>query len=367
MSLQRTVLFDTHKQAAGRMVPFAGWEMPVQYSSILEEHMKVRSECGLFDVSHMGEVRVSGPNAKAFLEKITPNVLEGQKDGQIRYNAILNDNGGIRDDVTIFRESDSSYFIVVNASNVDKIWAHLNEKKEPGVTLENLSDRYSLLALQGPLAEEILKSHSEFPSDRIDALAYYHFFDTETIRISRTGYTGEDGFEIMCENDRAPSLWKELIDLGGSRILPAGLGARDSLRLEAMYPLYGHELTEDRTPVESGIGWIVKEKPIAYPHMDRILKQKQSHPDHKICGFILEEGGIAREGMDVLIDGNIVGQVQSGVYSPVLKKGIGTAFLPYESITAERPIEILIRDRRVKAKLHSGAFVKGTAGRKRAN
>lgn len=349
------------------MVPFAGWEMPVQYSSILEEHMKVRNECGLFDVSHMGEIRVSGPGAKSFLEKITPNLIEGQKDGQIRYNAILNDNGGIRDDVTIFRENDTSYFIIVNASNLDKVWAFLNERKQEGVLLENLSDRYALLALQGPLAEEILKSHPDMPADRIDALPYYHFMDTDTMRISRTGYTGEDGFEIMCETDRAPSLWKELLELGGSRILPAGLGARDSLRLEAMYPLYGHELTEDRTPVEGGIGWIVKEKAIAYPQMERILQQKKDNPERKICGFVLEEGGIAREGMDVLIDGTVAGQVQSGVFSPVLKKGIGTAFLPFNSIEPGRAIEIQIRDRRVKARLHSGAFVKGSAGKKRAN
>jgi aminomethyltransferase len=367
MTLQRTALFHIHKQSSARMVPFAGWEMPVQYTSIIEEHMKVRSECGLFDVSHMGEIRVSGPQSKNFLERLTPNLLEGQKDGQIRYNAILNDRGGIRDDVTIFRESESSYFLIVNASNVSKIWSYLNERKEPGITLENLSDRYSLLALQGPLAEEILKLHKEIPADRIEALPYYHYFDTDTLRISRTGYTGEDGFEIMCENERAASLWKELIELGGTKILPAGLGARDSLRLEAMYPLYGHELTEDRTPVESGIGWIVKEKAVPYPKMDYIVQQKLTHPDQKICGFILEEGGIAREGMDVLIEGRTAGTVQSGVYSPVLKKGIGTAFLPYKEIAAGRQVEIRIRDRLVKAKLHTGPFVKGTAGKKRAN
>ena len=364
MSLKRTSLYDTHIQAKGRMVPYAGFEMPVQYTSIIEEHLKVRSKCGLFDVSHMGEIRVSGKNSIPFLERITPNHVTGQQDGQIRYNVILNESGGIVDDITIEREAEDSYLLIVNASNTEKVWQYLNKQDLTDVKIENESDNYSLLALQGPLAESILAKHSAFSAALIANLRYFHFTDVSNIRLSRTGYTGEDGFELMCTNDRAVLLWQELIDIGGSDISPVGLGARDSLRLEARYPLYGHELTDDRTAIESGIGFIVKEKNPPYLQMQKIIDQKKNGSESKITGFMLEESGIARDGMQVLIDGKVAGTVQSGGFSPVLKKGIGTAFLPSAFVEAGRPVEILIRDRPTKAKLHTTAFVKGTAGKK---
>lgn len=354
------------------MVPFAGWDMPVQYSSIIEEHMKVRQSCGLFDVSHMGEIRVSGPRALEFLDGCTPNLVAGQVDGQIRYNAILNSTGGLHDDITVFRESSDSYFLVVNASNADKVWERLGAMRPAsGVTLENLSDRYALVALQGPLAEDILARHPAMSAiaDRILSLKYYHFLDTEIhgtfVRISRTGYTGEDGFEILCENAQAPELWNTLMKTGGDRILPAGLGCRDSLRLEAMYPLYGHELGEERTPVEGGIGWIVKEKPKPYPAMETILAQKAHGPAERIAPFLLDAPGVAREGYPVFVNGTAAGTVQSGAFSPVLKKSIGTVFVPMAATAPGTKIEIEIREKRLPATIQKGAFVSGSAGRKK--
>ena len=359
--MQRTPLYDTHISHGGRMVVYAGYDMPVQYSSIIEEHKKVRSACGLFDVSHMGEIRVIGPNSLTFLESLTPNLVEGQSIGQIRYNAILNEQGGVKDDITIFKESDDSYFLIVNASNSEKIWSYLNEKKIPNVILENRSRDYSLLALQGPLSESILKSHPDFNAGQIESLPYFHFIDVKDIRVSRTGYTGEDGFEILCSNERVTALWQELMELGGENILPAGLGARDSLRLEMMYPLYGHELTEDRTPVESGLGWIVKQKQIPYFQMEKILNQKKNGTERRICGFVLQESGIARDGMQVFIDGKEQGTVQSGAFSPILAKSIGTTFLPTELIKDQLSVQIKIRDKLVSATLQTKPFVKGSA------
>ncbi|MCX7810677.1 MAG: glycine cleavage system aminomethyltransferase GcvT [Leptospiraceae bacterium] len=389
MTLKRTYLLEEHKKLKARLVPFAGWEMPVQYTSIIEEHLAVRNHVGIFDVSHMGEIQVKGKDAISFLEQLTPNTIEDQKIYQIRYNAILNHDGGVKDDVTIFRESNDSFFIIVNASNVDKIWQYLNEEKShqgrKELELINQSDEYSMLAIQGPEAEnitiEIFKDYANF----IKELKYYYFSDiqyhNEIVRISRTGYTGEDGFEILCNHKLAIHLWNEFIN---HKVIPCGLGARDSLRLEAMYPLYGHELKEDRTPVESGIGWIVKEKDVNYYAKEKLLNQKKNNPEKIIVPFVMIDKGIPREGYKVygkeftegfssppcllpemLTELDIIGEVQSGLYSPSLKTGIGTAFLPFNFKNTENEICIEIRDKMFKAKVHKGAFVKGTAGKKK--
>jgi aminomethyltransferase len=351
--------------------------------------LAVRNHVGIFDVSHMGEIQVKGKDAISFLELLTPNTIEDQKIYQIRYNAILNHDGGVKDDVTIFRESNDSFFIIVNASNVDKIWQYLNEEKSyqgrKELELINQSDEYSMLAIQGPEAEnitiEIFKDYANF----IKELKYYYFSDiqyhNEIVRISRTGYTGEDGFEILCNHKLAIHLWNEFIN---HKVIPCGLGARDSLRLEAMYPLYGHELKEDRTPVESGIGWIVKEKDVNYYAKEKLLNQKKNNPEKIIVPFVMIDKGIPREGYKVygkeftegfssppcllpetLTELDIIGEVQSGLYSPSLKTGIGTAFLPFNFKNTENEICIEIRDKMFKAKVHKGAFVKGTAGKKK--
>lgn len=372
MNLKKTILNQVHKNLKARMIDFAGWEMPVQYTSIIDEHLAVRNEVGIFDVSHMGQISISGKDSILFLEKITPNYVENQKIKQVRYNAILNHKGGIKDDITIFRESEENFLIIVNASNIEKIWNYLLQESKlyKNLKLNNLSDELSMIAIQGPEAEKYtLEVFPEFKEIIIN-LKYYHFdqlkFQKEEIKIARTGYTGEDGFEIIAKNDIIIPIWENFIKLNTK---PCGLGARDSLRLEAFYPLYGHELNEDRTPIESGIGWIVKEKEMDYHGKNILINQKKNNPQNIIVPFILEENGIPREGYRVFYSNSnkeeIIGTVQSGVYSPILKKGIGTAFLPYSFKENQKEIFIEIRDKKVKAKINQGAFVKGTAGQKK--
>ncbi len=367
MSLKRTPLYNEHKRLQARMVPFAGWEMPVQYSSIIDEHLTVRMQVGIFDVSHMGEIIVKGKDSIKFLDKLTPNLIEDQKVYQVRYNAILNHKGGIKDDVTIFRESEESFFIIVNASNIDKIYNYfISENHYKNLDIYNVSDAYSMIAVQGPEAEEktieIFKNYATLIQD----LKYYHFididFEGEKIRISRTGYTGEDGYEIITSPTLGLKIWNIFIKNG---VKPCGLGARDSLRLEALYPLYGHELNEERTPVESGIGWIVRDKEINYYGKEHLLHQKKYGPEYIIIPFIMSEKSIPREHYKVYDNHREIGTVQSGLFSPSLKIGIGTAFLPIDYKKNEKEIYIEIRDKKIKAKTYSGAFIKGTAGRKR--
>lgn len=385
MNLKRTPLFEEHRKLKARMVPFAGWEMPVQYTSIIEEHLAVRTYAGIFDVSHMGEIIVKGKDSISFLEKITPNYVEDQRINQIRYNAILNHHGGIKDDVTIFRESEDSFMMIVNASNVDKIWNYLNEEKQSfnQIDILNNSNDYSMIAIQGPEAENITIEIFKDYATAIKELKYYHFVDiyhkNELIRISRTGYTGEDGFEILCNHHNAIYLWNEFIH---KNIKPCGLGARDSLRLEALYPLYGHELNEDRTPIEGGIGWIVKDKDINYYGKDKLLLQKKENPEKIIVPFKMTDKNIPREGYKVygkeinhqyssppcllpemITEIDYIGQVQSGLFSPSLKIGIGTAFIPFSFKNSNKEIFIEIRDKKIKASIHNGPFIKGTAGK----
>lgn len=349
------------------MVPFAGYSMPVQYTSIIEEHKAVREHCGLFDASHMGEFIIKGKNAGKFLESVTCNHVVSTKPGQIKYNAILNDSGGVKDDVTIFRESEESYFVVVNAANREKILSYLNEKGQnaENLSIEDRSDDYGLIAIQGPSAVHVMKK--VFPG--CENIQYFYFEDFNnaySARISRTGYTGEDGFEIFLPAKEAPSVWQKLTEAGKEfSVKPCGLGARDTLRLEACYSLYGHELSEDLNPVESGIGWIVKEKEIMYPKMDMLLSLKKSGPEKKITSFQLTEGGVPRDGYEVYDkDGNKIGEVKSGAHSPVLKKGIGTALLPV-SFTKDHPnpLQIKIREKFVPAETVKAPFIKGTAGK----
>jgi aminomethyltransferase len=365
MDLKKTCLYDKHLEHKGRMVPYAGWNMPVQYTSIIEEHMAVRNTAGLFDVSHMGEILIEGSEALNYLESITCNTVGSLKHGQIQYNALINDNGGLVDDITIYRENESSFFMVVNASNTDKAFSYIKSKAPAkDITITNKSSYYGQIALQGPVSDKIIKTllphNFSFPE-------YYHFTDTQIlnidVRLSRTGYTGEDGFEIYMAAESAPAIWTAIMNAGKDHgILPCGLGSRDALRLEARYPLYGHELGDDITPVESGIGWIVKEKEIHFPKYDHIINQKKNGSAMKVAGFIVEGQGIPREGFPVFTENESASYtVMSGAFSPVLKKSIGTVLLPSD-YTGKLFVEI--RGKKIPAVLHKGAFVKGTAGKK---
>lgn len=340
--------------------------MPLQYESIIKEHMAVREKAGIFDVSHMGEVIVENDGSLEFLESITCNSIASLYPGRVQYNALINPNGGIVDDILIYQINENKYFIVVNASNTEKAFTFMQNHKPEGVLLENKSTEYHQIAIQGPLAADIVEKHF---NQSFSDIKYYHFKDIDFngvfYRISRTGYTGEDGFEVYCDNNSGVLLWDALLKSGADRgLLPVGLGARDTLRLESRYPLYGHELNDDWTPVESSINFIVKEKSIHYGGYDRIMDHKKNGVESQVTGFILEDRGVPRDGYDVEDEnGNKIGSVLSGCHSPVLETGIGTTKIPVEYIRNQSPVYIVIRGKKLKAKPHKGPFVKGSAGK----
>ena len=348
------------------MVPFAGYEMPVQYSSIIEEHHAVRKHAGLFDVSHMGEIVVSGGDSARFLDSVTCNEVAGLKPGRVQYNAVTNIGGGLVDDITIYCLSATEFFVVANASNHEAVTKHFFENKGSyHVEIANRSDDWHQLALQGPNSVNVLKQATGIDCGR---LQYFSFEDIEHggehLRISRTGYTGEDGFEIYSEIETGVNLWRRLLADNTVGIKPCGLGARDTLRLEARYPLYGHELNESWTPVESGIGFIVREKSEAFLGSERILSHKRDGAPGRVVGFTLETAGVPRDGFPVLDAGDqVLGRVLSGTHSPTLKQGIGTTYVPIQNSAAGAALQIEVRGRRLPARVVSGPFVRGSAGK----
>ncbi len=374
MELKKTALNPYHHELRARMIPFAGWEMPLQYTSIIEEHLSVRRAAGIFDVSHMGQIVVKGKDASPFLQKLSCNNINALKPGAVQYNVFTNEEGGVIDDVTVYCISGEEYFIVSNAANHETDCLHIaNQQKSSGAQVEicNENAKWHLLALQGPESVRIVENLLQ-PS--LKELPYFHFTEIEqegsTLRVSRTGYSGEDGFEIYSDIPSGIRLWKYLLAEGGKwGLLPAGLGARDSLRLEAFYPLHGHELRTDRTPIESGLDWIVKEKKPPFPGQEKILRQKQEGPPGRVVGFHLEEGGLAREGYAVwdATGREIIGHVLSGGYSPILKRGIGSVYLPLHLIEADRPIFVEVREKLLAARLQLGPFVRGGAGKQTKN
>lgn len=365
--MKKTPLNSNHKELGAKMVPFGGWDMPVQFSGIIAEHLATRSHAGIFDVSHMGEIIVEGEDALAFLEKLTCNTVSSLTNGQIQYNVILNEEGGVVDDITLYKISESKYFICSNASNVDAAYSHLvSYKGSYKVTITNDSDQWHQIALQGPKANQIL---GDYLKTDMDAIGYFKFafldFQDEKILVSRTGYTGEDGFEIYTSVPAGIKIWIDLLENYRSQgLVPVGLGARDTLRMEAKYPLYGHELTADRTPVESGLGWIVKEKPVPYLGMDRILQDKKNGPKQKIIGIKLLEPGVLREDYPLFADGEEpIGKTTSGTHSPSLKESIGLALVNAEHAIDGKEISVEIRGKKKKAILHSGKFIQGSVRR----
>jgi aminomethyltransferase len=317
--LKRTPLHAAHLRAGARMVPFGGWDMPVQYAGVKAEHDAVRTRAGMFDVSHMGEFRVTGEGALAFLQHVTPNDVSKLRPGRAQYNWLPNDAGGLVDDIYIYMAAEGEYLMVVNASNIDKDWAHLQTHAAGfDVTLADESDAWGLIAVQGPEAEATLQPHLDVD---LSARKKNAFFPAELlgfrVRLARTGYTGEDGFEVFVGADEAEALWDRLIAVG---LTPAGLGARDTLRLEAGFPLYGHEFADDLHPLASTYGWVVKDK----PHVGRA--GIQAAPPVKLIGLSLERVPV-REGYPVLLGGQRVGHVTSGSSSPTLGHPIAMALV----------------------------------------
>lgn len=325
--LKRTPLHAAHLRAGARMVPFGGWEMPVQYTGVKAEHDAVRTRAGVFDVSHMGEFRVTGPDAEAFLQRVTTNDVTKLKPGRAQYNWLPNESGGLVDDLYIYRGGPEEFLLVVNAANIEKDWAHLQRYASGfDVRLSDESDRWGLLAVQGPQAETLLQPHTDVDLSAKKKNAYFPATLLGFgVWLARTGYTGEDGFEVFVRAEEAEALWEALLALG---LTPAGLGARDTLRLEAGFPLYGHEFAEDLHPLASSYTWVVKDK----DHVGRA--GMQAAPPVRLIGLALERVPV-REGYPVLLGGEPVGHVTSGTSSPTLGHPIAMALVRADAADAE--------------------------------
>ncbi|MFW5754412.1 MAG: glycine cleavage system aminomethyltransferase GcvT [Marinilabiliaceae bacterium] len=360
--MQKTVLYNIHEQLGGRMVPFAGFEMPVEYTGINNEHLAVRQSAGMFDVSHMGEFWVKGPRAFDLMQYITTNDVAALYPGRAQYSCMPNEKGGIVDDLIIYKYDDEKYMLVVNAANVEKDWKWINKQNTFGAELEDASQTISLLAVQGPKAREILQ-----PLTTIDLseIPFYHFQEgsfagAERVVISNTGYTGSGGFELYLFNEDAPSVWNDIMKQGeNAGLLPAGLGARDTLRLEAGLALYGNDLDDNTSPIEGGLGWITKLVD-GNDFISRSIfeKQKKEGVNSRLRGFIMEDRGIPRQGYEVVDgEGNVIGHVTSGTMSPVLKKGIGMGYLKRGFWKPDTEVFIKIRKRALKARVVKPPFV----------
>lgn len=358
----RTPLYRCHLDAGGRMVGFAGWEMPVQYSGVIEEHRAVRNAAGLFDVSHMGEVSVRGPGAEAFLQGLTPNDVSKLAPGRAHYSGLLTEQGTYLDDLLIYRLDPQEFLVVVNAANTasDFEWIESHAARAPDVRVENVSDRYALLALQGPRAVEIL---GPLVAGDPSGIRYYGFergeVDGASALVSRTGYTGEDGFELYLAPEDAPRLWNRLLEAGSDAgLVPAGLGARDTLRLEAGMALYGHEIDETTTPWEANLGWVVKLDKGEFIGRRSLAEQKETGVERTLVGFEVKGRGIAREGHPVVLGGETVGRVTSGTFSPTFEKALGMAYVPVDAARPGTGIEIEVRNRRLEAEVVRLPFYK---------
>ena len=354
--LQITPLNTIHRQSGAKMVDFGGWEMPVQYSGILDEHQTVRSAVGLFDVSHMGEIEVRGPQALDLVQWISSNDASKLKIGQAHYSGLLYDHGGFVDDILVHKVADDHYFLCVNASNQDGDYAHIVSQNKFDAEVENAGPRYAQLAVQGPLG---LATLQQVTATDLAPIKYYHFVDGEVAgipaRIARTGYTGEDGFEIYFAPADAPGVWNKLVALGAK---PAGLGARNTLRLEAAMALYGHEIDATISPLEAGLSWIVKFDKGDFCGRAKLAEQKATGITRKLCGFEMVERGIGRDGYEVSIDGDKAGWVTSGGPSPTTGKNIGLCYLPVVKATPGQAIQVIIRNQAVAAVVVPTPFYK---------
>ena len=355
--LKKTPLNQVEKELGGKMVDFGGWELPVQYSGILEEHAAVRTKAGLFDVSHMGEVTVKGPQALELLQATTCNDVSKLEDGRAQYNGLLYPNAGFVDDILIYQMGRNDYFIVVNASNTEKDFEWLaNAARDFDVEVKNVSAQYAQLALQGPESERILQSVTETP---LPPIKYYRFaqgkVDGVRAIISRTGYTGEDGFEVYVAPEHGPKLMRRFIDSGA---MPCGLGARDTLRLEAKMALYGNDIDETTTPIEADLAWIVKIDKGDFTGRDILEKQRAAGPERKLVGFEMIDRGIARHGYPVVEGSKEIGVVTSGTHSPTLKKAIGLAYLPLGKSAQGTEFTVLIRGKETRCRVVPTPFYK---------
>ena len=361
-NLKKTPLYEIYPKYNAKIIDFAGWAMPVQFESIISEHETVRNAAGLFDVSHMGEIIVKGKDAFPFLQNLLTNDLSKLNDNQVLYTLMCNHNGGVIDDLLVYKYSNNYYLLVVNAANIEKDYKWmLDNAGIYKVEIENVSDKIAELAIQGPKAEEILQKLTD---EDLSQIKFFYFKDKVKIAgveclVSRTGYTGEDGFEIYMPNEHAVTLWEKILEAGKDYGLkPAGLGARDTLRFEAGLPLYGNELGGDITPLEAGLGFFVKFDKGNFIGKDALLKHKEQGLKRKLVGFEMIDNGIPRHGYEVQADNQKIGYVTTGYFSPTLKKNIGLALIDSKYAQIGNQIEVIIRNKPLKAVIVDKNFYK---------
>jgi aminomethyltransferase len=360
--MRKTQLNDKHEALGAKMVPFAGFNMPVQYEGVKVEHETVRNSVGVFDVSHMGEFLITGPNALALIQKVTSNDASVLTKGRAQYSCMPNGKGGIVDDLIIYCLEDEKYLLVVNASNIEKDWNWIDAHNSMGAEMRNLSDDYSLLAIQGPKAVEAMQSLSSID---LAAIKYYHFevadfAGIEHTIISATGYTGSGGFEIYCKNDQVEQIWDKVLEAGADfGIKPIGLAARDTLRLEMGFCLYGNDIDDTTSPLEAGLGWITKLAKEDFVDKDFLAKQKEDGITRRLVAFEMIERGIPRHDYPILdSEGNNIGRVTSGTMSPSMNIGIGLGYVEVSHKAVDTEIAIEIRNKPVKAKVVKLPFYK---------
>jgi len=360
-TMKNTALTNVHIELGAKMVPFAGYNMPVQYEGVNAEHETVRNGVGVFDVSHMGEFLLTGPKALDLIQKVTSNDASTLTIGRAQYSCLPNNNGGIVDDLIVYKIKDDQYLLVVNASNIEKDWNWISSHNDMGVEMRNLSEDYSLLAIQGPKAVEAMQS---LTSVDLSAIKYYHFevadfAGIEHVIISATGYTGSGGFEIYCKNNEAKQVWDKVFDAGAKYgIKPIGLAARDTLRLEMGFCLYGNDINDETSPLEAGLGWITKFTK-EFINSENLQKQKEEGVKRKLVAFEMVDKGIPRHDYEIAdANGNVIGNVTSGTMSPSMKIAIGLGYVPSELSAPDTEIYIVVRGKLLKAKVVKLPFYK---------
>ena len=361
--MKETALSATHEALGAKMVPFAGYNMPVSYEGVTAEHQTVRTGVGVFDVSHMGEFLIEGPKALDLIQRVTSNDAAKLEVGRAQYSCLPNETGGIVDDLIVYRVKPETYLLVVNAANIDKDWDHISGYNDAiGAAMRNISDAYSLLAIQGPKAAEAMQS---LTSVDLNAIPFYHFVvgdfaDIPHVIISATGYTGSGGFEIYCKNEEVKQVWDRVMQAGEAYgIKPIGLAARDTLRLEMGYCLYGNDIDDTTSPLEAGLGWITKFSK-DFVNSKGLAAQKEAGVDQKLVGFELNERGIPRKDYPIVdSEGTQLGRVTSGTMSPSLGKGIGLGYVPVSYSKPGTEVYIQIRKRNIRATVVKPPFYKG--------
>ena len=360
MSEKKLILHDTHVAAGGQMIPFAGYLMPVRYTSDIEEHMTVRQGVGVFDVSHMGEFILEGPQALALIQRLTSNDAAKLFPGRAQYSCMPNGKGGIVDDLIVYMLEENRYMLVVNAANEQKDWDWISSHNDQGVSMTNATDQYCLFAVQGPKATSVLQQLTDID---LGAIKYYHFTigsiaGASEVIISATGYTGSGGFELYVKNQDAQTVWDNLFAAGAAEgIKPIGLGARDTLRLEMGFCLYGNDIDETTSPIEAGLGWITKFTK-DFIDRERLQKQKEEGVSRKLVGFVMQDRGIPRHGYELQNEaGEIIGQVTSGSQSPMLSKGIGMGYVQTAYASVGTDIWVAVRKRKLRARVTRPPFV----------